>query len=366
MRSPDFHARTRKHSNDNQKTYVATSLFTRKDSSRRYTALRRPTTPMTDGGFSKMHGKLSFGIFLSTLLLSSCNQAPKPNGTRATVTVRDGTLVGGAVVSTSSSEIKLLGDDQVTRTLEMSQVKSIDYEQPASTAAATAPAATSPAASASNTTPPASSAPANASAPEPAPNPRDVAPDGHEHPAEAAITTKTYRLPVGTELSVRTEETIDSGKAVEGQTFAAEISQTVRDDAGAVVIPRGANAQIIILSSSRGSHFTNASDLGLDLKSVAIGGQQYRISTVDLTQKGKAGLGANRRTAEYSGGGAALGAIIGAIAGGGKGAAIGLGAGGGAGAITQLATKGGSIKVPAETVLTFKLDKPLAITKDVR
>jgi hypothetical protein len=71
----------------------------------------------------------------------------------------------------------------------------------------------------------------------------------------------------------------------------------------------------------------------------------------------------NKRTAEYTGGASAIGAIIGAIAGGGKGAAIGAGAGAGAGAVTQIATKGSSIKVPAETVLTFELDKPVQIVQ---
>jgi hypothetical protein len=72
-------------------------------------------------------------------------------------------------------------------------------------------------------------------------------------------------------------------------------------------------------------------------------------------------MGANKRTAEYTGGGTAVGAIIGAIAGGGRGAAIGAGSGAGAGALTQILTKGGSIKVPAESVLTFKLDRPLRV-----
>jgi len=87
------------------------------------------------------------------------------------------------------------------------------------------------------------------------------------------------------------------------------------------------------------------------------------VSTTDLQQKGKQGIGANKRTAVYTGGGAALGAIIGAIAGGGKGAAIGAGAGAGGGALTQVLTKGGAIKVPAETVLTFQLDKPVKIVE---
>ena len=101
----------------------------------------------------------------------------------------------------------------------------------------------------------------------------------------------------------------------------------------------------------------------LDLQSISVGGKQYLVSTTDLQQKGKQGFGGNKRTAEFTGGGAALGAIIGAIAGGGKGAAIGAGAGAGAGAVTQVATKGGAIKVPAETVLTFLLDKPVQIVE---
>jgi hypothetical protein len=69
------------------------------------------------------------------------------------------------------------------------------------------------------------------------------------------------------------------------------------------------------------------------------------------------------KTAKVAGGTAAVGAIIGAIAGGGKGAAIGAGAGAGAGAVTQIATKGGAIKVPAETVLTFQLDKAVQVVE---
>ncbi len=308
-----------------------------------------------------MRRQLFVPVVLAILFLSSCNNTQAPVGPRATVTMRDGTLVGGTVVSTSATEIKLAGDDKVTRTLPMAQVKSIDYEDSAANAPAGTPADQSGQASSASASNSADS-PATTSSPA-APSRRDAVQESHEHPAESAITTKTYELLVGTQVSVRTEETIDSGKAVEGQTFAAEVTQTVRDESGATVIPRGANAQIIITSASQGGRFTKASDLSLDLKSVAIDGRQYRPSTVDFQQKGKAGLGANKRTAQYSGGGAALGAIIGAIAGGGKGAGIGAGAGAGAGAITQVVTKGGSIKVPAETVLTFRLDKPLRVVR---
>jgi hypothetical protein len=162
---------------------------------------------------------------------------------------------------------------------------------------------------------------------------------------------------------VRTDDAIDSATAVEGQTYAAEITDDVLDANGDVVIPHGSNAQIVIRSASKGGRIRGASDLILDLQSISVEGKQYLVSTTDLKQSGKQGLGANKRTAEYTGGAAALGAIIGAIAGGGKGAAIGAGAGAGGGAVTQVLTKGGAIRVPAETVLTFQLDKPVQIVE---
>jgi hypothetical protein len=176
------------------------------------------------------------------------------------------------------------------------------------------------------------------------------------------VTTKTYELPAGSEISVRTDEVIDSETAAEGQSFDAQVTRDATDANGDVVIPRRSRAKIVIVSASKGGRFRGASDLVLDLQSVNINGKQYLIDTVDVTKKGKSGVGANKRTATYTGGGAALGAIIGAIAGGGKGAAIGAGAGAGAGALTQILTKGRSIKVPAESVLTFNLDKSLKVT----
>src|SRR5205085_2238588 len=104
----------------------------------------------------------------------------------------------------------------------------------------------------------------------------------------------------------------------------------VLDADKAVVIPHGANSQIVIKSSSKGGRFKGASDLVIDLQTVSIGGKQYALSTTDLAQTGRDGIGANKRTAEIVGGGTALGAIVGAIAGHGKGAAIGAGAGAGA------------------------------------
>lgn len=289
-----------------------------------------------------MTKQILYAALCAVLFLPACTK-PAGTGQRATVLMRDGTEVSGAVLSSSAQEIQVSGDDKVTRTIPMAQVRSIEYED-----SIPAPEGT-PAPPSSQSLPSASVQP-----------PREMRHRDHYHPTEAAITTTTYELLPGAEISVRNEETIDSGKAAEGQTFPAEVTGDVLDAAGHVVIPRGANAQIIIRSASKGGRFRGASDLVMDLASVSVDGRQYEISTMDIAERGQSGIGANRRTGEFTGGGAAIGAIIGAIAGGGKGAAIGGGSGAGAGALTQILTKG-TIKVPVETILTFKLDKPLRV-----
>jgi hypothetical protein len=270
---------------------------------------------------------------------AEAQQAPG-GGPHATVQLKDGTKVPGVIVASTQTEMVVAGDDGIERKIPLTQVKGVEYGEAPVARKTAAPRPGQPA--------------ARSLAPQPAAG--QPAP-----PPVPAAMSKTNVLPAGTELSVRTNETIDSGKAAEGQTFDAQVTRDVRDADGDLVIPRGSDAAIVIKSATKGGRFKGASDLVLDLTAVNIEGRRYAIDATDLEKKGKSGVGANRRTATYAGGGAALGAIIGAIAGGGKGAAIGAGAGAGAGVLTEVITKGGSIKVPAETVLTFKLDQPLRV-----
>ncbi|MBV6433500.1 MAG: hypothetical protein IANPNBLG_03678 [Bryobacteraceae bacterium] len=279
-----------------------------------------------------------------SLLTVSCarKDAATQTGQRATVLLRDGATLTGTVTSSSPSAMTLVSGDNVSHTLDMKDVKSVEYGEAAPPAGETPmPAEPSPVAH----TPPA--APPRAPRSEPAP--RAVA--------------RTYELPAGTGISIRTGETIDSRKTSEGQTYAAEVTADVADASGTVVIPHGSDARIVIRSASKGGRITGASDLTLDLESVTVKGKTYRVDTADIQQKGKSGLGGNKRTAEYVGGGAAIGAIIGAIAGHGKGAAIGAASGAAAGAAGQLITRGKAIQVPAESVLTFRLDAPLRVSE---
>jgi hypothetical protein len=176
--------------------------------------------------------------------------------------------------------------------------------------------------------------------------------------ASLSAWSQQDRIPSGTEITVRTNEKIEAKSSNQGRIYNAVVDRDVVDSSGNVVVPRGADAELIIRTTSN-------RDIQLDLESVNVNGRRYVVSTADEVVSGdgsqKEGVGANKRTAKYAGGGAVIGSIIGAIAGGGKGAAIGAIAGGGAGAIGQTVTRGRDVKVPAESLLTFRLDQPLRI-----
>ncbi len=170
-------------------------------------------------------------------------------------------------------------------------------------------------------------------------------------------------LPAGTQLVILTNEAIDSKTAASNQLFSAQVDQDVIDSSNELIVPKGSPAQLIIRHTSSGG-VTGTSEITLDLQSITVNGRRYNVTTADLKQKGRGGLGANKRTAEMVGGGAVIGTIIGAIVGHGKGAAIGaaVGAAGGAGA--QVLTKGKEVSIPAETVLKFSLDQAVTLAPE--
>lgn len=168
------------------------------------------------------------------------------------------------------------------------------------------------------------------------------------------LSAQSRSVPAGAEVVVRTNEAIDAKKASDGKIYTASIDKDVQDDTGRVVIPKGSPADLIVRS-------TADNELSLDLEAVNVNGRRYLVDTADesIAAEKSDGVGKNKRTAKYVGGGALIGSVIGAIAGGGKGAAIGAATGAGAGALGQTVTRGKAVKVPSESLLTFRLDKGL-------
>lgn len=169
-----------------------------------------------------------------------------------------------------------------------------------------------------------------------------------------AHTAQADPVPPGTEVAVRNDITIDVRDA-DGRVFPGFVARDVAAPDGRIVIPRGSTAELIV--RRLGPH-----DFAIDLASVTVNGRRYSIDTSDAEHIRHEGEG--RRTGAFAGGGAIVGTLLGAIAGGGKGAAIGALAGGAAGAGTAIATRGERVHIPAESVLTFRVERPLDIYPD--
>lgn len=198
----------------------------------------------------------------------------------------------------------------------------------------------------------------------------EVAPQPVQQPAIAVQPTAnagapphTVTIAAGTNLVVRLAEELSSNRAAAGDAFRATLDQPVVLD-GFIIVDRGSAVRGKVVTSEKAGHMTGKSELGLELAEInTTDGQTVYVRTSDVTRKGANSTGEN---AAKVGGGAALGAIIGALAGGGKGAAIGAGVGGAAGTGVMLSTRGKPTVLPVETRLTFRLDEPVSITEQIR
>jgi hypothetical protein len=131
------------------------------------------------------------------------------------------------------------------------------------------------------------------------------------------------------------------------------VDENVVDTNGQVIIPRGSPVELLA------RHVGN--DLVIDLDSMIVNGHRYAVAATPISKGGSAGLGKNPRTAKYVGGTALVGTIIGALAGGVRELQLEPQAAPLREAGRQLVTRGHALAVPPESVLTFRLERPLVI-----
>jgi hypothetical protein len=217
-----------------------------------------------------------------------------------TLYLKNGASVEGTFVSRTSQEVKFKGPDGVTKEYAISKVEGLEFSEP----------------------PP--------------------------KPGSSIV------IPAGTVITVRTIDSIDSTQSSAGQRLRASIDDPVVVG-NQVIIPRGADCTVQI------AQLQENKELALKLYSVTIGGKPYDVAAnyaqieAQGTSKTKKGV---RRSVVLGG----LGAAIGGIAGGGSAAAIGAVSGAGLGAISATMAKGKTLKVPAETRLTFQLRSALPLS----
>ncbi len=180
---------------------------------------------------------------------------------------------------------------------------------------------------------------------------------GGSRRSQTAYTPATVRVPAGTTLDVRLDQRLASNVNSSGQAFSGRLERAVVVR-GHRVIPAGATVQGTVVYAHSAGHFRGRSELELRLTSISYNGNAYNIATNAWMRSTYA---RGKRTAIAIGGGAGLGALVGAIAGGGKGAAIGSAIGAGTGTAVEGVTHAPEVVLPAETVLAFQLQRSVRV-----
>lgn len=242
-----------------------------------------------------------------------------------TISLKDGSFVNGTFLGGDSRSVRFAVGDTV-QTFSVGEIRDIRFGGDSGPA---------PAVRSSVSTPPPISVPA---APAPVSGGREI--------------------PRGAVLTVRMTDDVDSMRDDVGKTYRASLDEALNDASGYPVAPRGTPLILKLVDDKESGKIEGRTVLTLDVVSLELNGQQVPIDTAEVTQQ------SDSRTAKSGkviGGTAALGAIIGAIAGGGKGAAIGAVSGAGAGTAVQVLTKGQRVRIPSETRLTFTLQQAVRL-----
>jgi hypothetical protein len=186
------------------------------------------------------------------------------------------------------------------------------------------------------------------------------APAPNTPPAPAPEPSLT--LPRGTRLQVRLNQTIDVKHVESGDRFTGTLAEPVVEG-NSVAVPAGSPATGEILVAHHRGMFKGRSVMALTLTRLEVNGTQYRIDTSNLSRSKK---GKGRRSAAFIGGGAGMGMLIGGVATGGVGLLVGGLAGGGAGALGAAFTGNRDLSIPAESVVSFRLQNELTLLPETQ
>ncbi len=278
------------------------------------------------------------------------------------LTLRNGQVVQGTFIGGTARQVRMDLNGE-TRTYDITDIVSLSFNDQGGAAAVAPPPYYPPSASSSSSS--SSSASAGGA-------PRLRRAPGSESTAPASSYPSSYPpssypssqpamsgiiIPVDTTVSIRMIDTVDSERARLGQTFRASLDEPIFVN-GQEVVPRGSDVLTKLVEDQQSGKIEGRAKLTLALATITINGRPVDVTSTDVSQS-SASRGA--KSAGVIGGTAALGAIIGAIAGGGKGAAIGAGSGAAVGTGAEVMTAGQKVRIPSETRLTFRLQSPVQI-----
>jgi hypothetical protein len=162
----------------------------------------------------------------------------------------------------------------------------------------------------------------------------------------------------GMYLTVRMNQALSSDHNQPGDAFTATLVKPVVVD-GVVVAHRGQTIAGHVTEALKAGRVSGVSHLGIQLTEISLAdGQQVPVQTQLITHVGDTSHG---RDAAGIGVSTATGAAIGGAVDGGFGAGIGAAAGAVAGVVGVLLTRGSPTYITPESVLTFRVEAPVAV-----
>ena len=169
---------------------------------------------------------------------------------------------------------------------------------------------------------------------------------------------RDVRLDEGTEIVVRLDDPLSSSTARQEDRFEASVAEPVR--AGSrLALAAGTRLRGIVTNVEAARRPSKSGRLELDFDTLYI--DRSRIDLRSRVVSVERGDREGRRTTEQKAGlGAILGGVVGGILGGKDLAIIGAVVGGG-GAVA--ATKGDDVELPAGTLVTLRLERPLTVPR---
>ena len=187
-------------------------------------------------------------------------------------------------------------------------------------------------------------------------------------------TPRLYRVERGERLQARMNRTLSSKTARVGETFTANVTETVYSSNGVVVIPQGSRltGRVDAVVPARKGGKPGPIDVSFTQVRLPngltrrINGSLTDLNTDDAksTNEGTAsGDRMKHRKIIFIGGGGAGGAVLGGAVGGGKGALIGGILGAGAGLLGERMTKGEEAEVRSGTEFGVILNQPISLPR---
>jgi hypothetical protein len=163
-------------------------------------------------------------------------------------------------------------------------------------------------------------------------------------------------VPGGTALVVRINETITTTRNKPGDRFDGVLTQALISQ-GRTIAPAGTTVHGTVRESAASGRLAGRAVLAVELTDIDINRRHIPIET---GHRAVTSTNHKKRNWAWIGGGAGGGALIGGLVSG-TGAAVGAGAGAAAGLTTAAISGRKQVRIPAETIMTFRLVRPVEL-----